>query len=98
MAKDGYKFVRDRRNVTFLNTAFSRYPYINQLLNVCPRNTGSVEVSGSIPLGSTIYEACSHSRHQQNTNFQTPTPYFLVARLCVSGRTIRRYSHPMYRM
>ena len=51
MAKDGYKFVRDRRNVTFLNTAFSRYSYINQLLNVCPRNTGSVEVSGSIPLG-----------------------------------------------
>jgi hypothetical protein len=54
MAKDGYKFVRDRRNVTFLNTLFSRYPYINQLLKVCPRNTGSVEVSGSIPLGPLI--------------------------------------------
>ena len=63
MAKDGYNFVRDRRNVTFLNIPFSIFSYINQLLNVCPRNTGSVEVSGSIPLGSTIYEACSHSRH-----------------------------------
>ncbi len=48
MAKDGYKFVRDRSNVTFLNTAFSHFTYINQLLNVCPRNTGSVEVSGLI--------------------------------------------------
>ena len=55
MATDGYKFVRDRRNVTFLNTPFSSFPNINQLLNVCPRNTGSVEVSGSIPLGSTNY-------------------------------------------
>ena len=69
MAKDGYKFVRDRRNVTFLNTALSRFTYINQLLKVCPRNTGSVEVSGSIPLGSTIYEACSHSRHKLNTHY-----------------------------
>ena len=51
MAKDGYNFVRDRRNVTFLNIPFSRFPYINQLLNVCPRNTGSVEVSGLIRLG-----------------------------------------------
>jgi|GEM_PF-2214457 len=55
MAKDGYNFVRDRRNVTFLNILFSRFPYINQLFNVCSRNTGSVEVSGSIPLGSTNY-------------------------------------------
>ena len=55
MAKDGYKFVHDRRNVTFLNTPLSRFPYINQLLNVCTHNTGSVEVSGSIPLGSTNY-------------------------------------------
>ena len=54
MAKDGYNFVRDRRNVTFLNIPFSRFPYINQLLNVCPRNTGSVEVSGSIPLDPLI--------------------------------------------
>ena len=52
MAKDGYKFVRDRSNVTFLNTAFSRFTYINQILNFCPRNTGSVEVSGLISLGS----------------------------------------------
>ena len=51
MAKDGYKFVRDRRNVTFLNTPFSHFPYINQLINVCTRNTGSVEVNGSTPLG-----------------------------------------------
>ena len=51
MAKEGHKFVRDRRNVTFLNPAFSHFTYINQSLNVCPRNTGSVEVSGSIPLG-----------------------------------------------
>ena len=55
MAKEGHKFVRDRKNVTFLNPALSRFTYINQLLNVCPRNTGSVEVSGSIPLGSTNY-------------------------------------------
>jgi len=55
MAKDGYKFVRDRRNVTFLNTSLSRFTYINQLLNIFPHNTGSVEVNGSTPLGSTIY-------------------------------------------
>ena len=36
IAKDGYKFVRDWRNVTFLNTALSYFPYINQLLNVFP--------------------------------------------------------------
>ena len=35
-----------------MNPAFPIFPYINQLLKVCPRNTGSVEVSGSIPLGS----------------------------------------------
>ena len=55
MAKDGYKFVRDRRNVTFLNTAISHFLYINQRFIVCSRNTGSVEVNGSTPLGSTIY-------------------------------------------
>ena len=38
-----------------MNPPFYRFPYINQLLKVCPRNTGSVEVSGSIPLGSTNY-------------------------------------------
>ena len=35
MAKDGYKFVRDRRNVTFLNTLLSCFTYINQILNFC---------------------------------------------------------------
>ena len=41
--------------MTFLNPSFYLFPDINQLLKVCPRNTGSVEVSGSIPLGSTNY-------------------------------------------
>ena len=59
MAKDGYKFVRNLRNVTFLNPPFSRFTFINQLLNVYPRNTGSVEVCGSIPLGSAVYLALS---------------------------------------
>jgi len=29
MAKDGYKFLRDLRNMTFLNTALSNFNYIN---------------------------------------------------------------------
>ena len=65
MAKDGYKFVRDRRNVTFLNTAISHFLYINQRLTVCSRNTGSVEVNGSTPLGPPfIRSAMTYIVHQ----------------------------------
>jgi hypothetical protein len=35
----------------FFNPELFFFKYINQLVKVYPRNIGSVEVSGSIPLG-----------------------------------------------
>ena len=40
--------------LVFCNSTPYLFLFTNQILNVCTRNTGSVEVSGSIPLGPPI--------------------------------------------